>query len=382
MRHSLFIKVGVLVSAGALFAGCSSQTTGTPEKPPASAEAVSITFDPDAKELVPNVPVEEWCGDTPTKLAITDGVPFNAWRQIAFHIIELEAAKCPAVDDEIIYVSAGGDQQKAISDINALVAQGVTLIQGWFDFGEAQLPAIKAATAAGVTVVPYGAAVGGQPGVDYAATTVIDNYSAGKELATNVAEALGGEGNIFVIGGLAGSPSSQVLFDGVKDALKEYPNMTLLVDSYVVTNWSPVDAQKATAGLISKFPKIDAVLADYGATTVGVINAFQAADLPVPAIGVVGVGNELGCVWEANSTGDGRFELFSNDSVHALVLAGVQQGIAAATGGTYNVLQEFVPPAVNDTTQGRNPKCDASLPVDTDFSSPLSDDELVSVLTQ
>ena len=149
-----------------------------------------------------------------------------------------------------------------------------------------------------------------------------------------------------------------------------------------MTNWSPVDAQKATAGLISTYPEVDAVLADYGATTVGVINAFQAAGLPVPAIGVVGVGNELGCVWETNSTGDGRFELFSNDSAHATVLAGIQQGIGAATGGKYNVFQKFVPPAVNDTTKGLNPKCDASLPVDTDFSSPLSDDELVAVLTQ
>jgi hypothetical protein len=97
---------------------------------------------------------------------------------------------------------------------------------------------------------------------------------------------------------------------------------------------------------------------------------------------VVGVGNELGCVWEKNSTTDDRFELFSQDSAHGTVLAGVQQGIGAATGGFYNVLQHYVPPAVNNTPAGTNPKCDASLPVDTDFTSPLTDEELVAVLTE
>jgi ribose transport system substrate-binding protein len=379
----MWMKVGAVVFAGALLTACSTNTEApSGSEAPESVEPVSITFDPETKTLVPDVPVDEWCGDQPAKLGITDGVPFNAWRQIAFAIIEKEAAKCPAIDSEVLYVTAGGDQQKAVSDINALVAQGVTLIQGWMDFGEAQLPAIKAATAAGVTVVPYGASVGGKPGVDYAATTLIDNFAAGEALAKNVAEYLDGKGNIFVIGGIPGAPSSQALFDGVKEGLKDFPDITILVDNYVVTNWSPVDAQKATTGLISKFPEVDAVLADYGATTVGVVNAFQAAGKPIPAIGVVGVGNELGCVWEKNSTTDDRFELFSQDSAHGTVLAGVQQGIGAATGGFYNVLQHYVPPAVNNTPAGTNPKCDASLPVDTDFTSPLTDEELVAVLTE
>jgi ribose transport system substrate-binding protein len=389
MNRKSTTTAAAAVSIAVVLAACTAQSSddtspsaGTTGGPSGTAAVVTVTFDPEAKKLVPDVPASDWCGKKQVKMAVADGVSFNKWRQIAFAVIKKQAAQCPAVSPDIKEVSANGDQQKAISDINTLVAQGIDLIIINADFGQAQLPAIKAAHRAGVAVVPYVSAVGGTPGVDYVAATIEDGQATGKELTTSVAKYLKGKGNVIFLGGNAGAPSSQAQFDGAMVALKDFPDVKMLVDAPVATNWAEPDAQKAVAGLIAKYPKIDAVYTDYGPTAIGAVNAFVAAGRKPPVIATVASGNQLGCVWEKFSTTPNKFEFFSADSTHAMPMAGAQQGIAAATGGKFNPNQMFILPIVYDTPAGKNPVCDKSLPVDADFTSPLDTTELAAALNQ
>ncbi len=77
-----------------------------------------------------------------------------------------EEAKCPSVT-EYLYADGQGDTQKAISDIQSMVATGVDAIVVFPDAGEAMLPALRSAFEAGVVTVPYRVNPGGQDGVDY-----------------------------------------------------------------------------------------------------------------------------------------------------------------------------------------------------------------------
>ena len=88
-----------------------------------------------------------FCGDKPITLGIHDGYGVNAWSVASFAAVESEAAKCPNVT--VIASGAGGDLQKAISDINWWVAQGVNAITIIPDAGgPAQLPSLQDATKA------------------------------------------------------------------------------------------------------------------------------------------------------------------------------------------------------------------------------------------
>ena len=67
----------------------------------------------------------------------------------------------------MLYADGQGDTQKAISDIQGMVAKGVDALVVFPDAGEAMLPALRSAFQAGVVTVPYRVDPGGEDGVDF-----------------------------------------------------------------------------------------------------------------------------------------------------------------------------------------------------------------------
>ena len=88
------VSVGVLVAAGA----SSAETTAVPS----------------------------WCGPKKIKLGFTDGFGGNSWRLVTTASARAEAKKCPNVTS-IDYADGQGNTQKAISDIQSMVAKGVSM---------------------------------------------------------------------------------------------------------------------------------------------------------------------------------------------------------------------------------------------------------------
>ncbi len=105
----------------------------------------------------------KFCGTKPITLAVEDGFGVNAWSQESYAAVKSTAAQCKNV--KVITAAGGGVAATAISDINSAVAQGANAMTVIPDFGSAELPAIQAATKAGVKVVPWGADPGGTNGV-------------------------------------------------------------------------------------------------------------------------------------------------------------------------------------------------------------------------
>src|SRR5579859_7128594 len=103
-----------------------------------------------------------WCGPKKITLALADGFGDNNWRRITTAEARDEAAKCPSVT-AFDYTDGQGNTQKAISDIQGLVAKGVNAMVVFPDAGPAVLPAIRQAYKAGVVTVPYRVSPGGTP---------------------------------------------------------------------------------------------------------------------------------------------------------------------------------------------------------------------------
>ena len=98
--------------------------------------------------------VPSWCGPDEIRLGFTDGFGGNSWRLVTTAAARDEASKCPSVVD-VQYADGQGDTQKAISDIQSMVASGVDAIVVFPDAGEAILPALRSAYEQGVVTVPY-----------------------------------------------------------------------------------------------------------------------------------------------------------------------------------------------------------------------------------
>lgn len=318
--------------------------------------------------------IASMCGTKPMKVGLADGYGGNTWRRISLAELKDELSQCPNVE-KFMYTNANGDQQKARSDINSLVAQGVDVLLVFPDFGAAQLPAMRSATKYGVTVVPYLAKVNGKPGKDYSANVYEDTFQISQAWADWYGKTLK-TGKVLLLGGTAGAASSQNFMDGFKAGLKKYPGLHLLEDHYIVTNWNPVDAQKAISGLIAKYPHIDGIATDYGVTADAVVKAYDQAGLPIPALATVASNNQLNCKYmEKKKSGNG-FSYLSLDGTTTSVRFALRRAIANFQGTKDPESLGLMPFVYADSSEGIDPKCLPTAPPDADLSSILPPEKL------
>jgi len=368
-------KVHGVLAVGALaVAGCASPTPGadSPESRPSSNSRWPIVGEESDLK-----PITDFCGTKPMIVGFADGFGGNSWRKITRAELEDEASKCDNIE-KVLYTDAQADPQKAISDINGLVAQGVNALVVFADAGPAVLPAIKAAEAAGVQVVPFIVSPGGDPTVDYAGFVTEDVKAYGEELARWTISQMHGEGNLVMLGGQPGNSYSQAVFDAVKAEAAENPGIKLLNDDgFVVTNWEPGETQKVVAGLLTKYGQIDGIVSDYGGGSVGGVRAFQAAGAPLP-VWSANDSNEFACLWYENKADSPNYQIATLSSRNWMSRLALRKAVAA-----YQGIEDTEPDTVvlgisEDSTEelAPAPRCDKSLPPDAILSSQLSAEQL------
>lgn len=321
------------------------------------------------------------CGNKPTRIALVDGYGGDTWRKITEAELRDEAAKCPNIT-EVAYAESAGDPQQYNSLINGYTAQGYDIILAFTDFGDAALPAYRSAFEAGVTMVPYFGNISGEPGVDYAVNPYQDSIAIGKSYAEWTAKTLGGKGNVLMLGGPAGAASSQDFMNGFKEGLVAYPDLKLLDENYIVTNWNPADAQKATAGLIAQYPQIDAIASDYGVTALAATKAFIQAGVPVPAMSSIASSNEYHCLFQQQKAEGKPWKYLALDGSTADVRFALRQGLAKFQGLPIDEPLGVVPYVYADTEAGVEAKCSDTAPPDADLSSLLPEDKLNALFQQ
>jgi ribose transport system substrate-binding protein len=320
------------------------------------------------------------CGTKPTRVALVDGFGGDTWRKITRAEFDDEASKCKNVT-VVKYSQAGGDQQKYNGDINSFVSQGVDVVVAFTDFGPAAMPAYRKAFQAGVTMVPYFANIGGQPGKDYSANVYQDQaYVVG--LWVDWLGRTVKEGNVVLLGGTPGAASSQVFLNALKEGLKKYPGLKLLEENYVVTNWNPADAQKAVAGLMAKYPKIDAIASDYGVTTLAAIKAFEQAGLPIPAQATLASNNDINCKYLAAKKDGKAWKYLTFDGTTATARFAFRRAMAIFQGTKDDEPGTVVPYVYADSEAGIDPKCDPNAPPDADLSSLLPEAKLHALFSK
>src|SRR5262249_21973250 len=181
------VRIAVGFSAALLFlAGCSSSGTNTGGNGPAAG----------------NLP--SWCGPNKASLGLTDGFGGNSWRLVTTASAKDEVAKCPNITN-FSYADGQGNTQKAISDIQGMVAKGVNAMVVFPDAGQAVLPALRSAYKAGVVTVPYRVTPGGKAGVDYNVFVDTPFQQAGENWGKWILQVLPQGGNVLMLSGPKGN---------------------------------------------------------------------------------------------------------------------------------------------------------------------------------
>jgi ribose transport system substrate-binding protein len=293
----------------------------------------------------------KFCGTKPITLAVEDGFGINAWSQESYAAVKSTAAECKNV--KVITAAGGGVESTAIQDINSAVAQGANAMTVIPDFGASELPAIDAATQAGVKVVPWGANPGGSDGVDYVDYVDWNDSYAGTLWADWMVKVLHGHGDVIYTGGPAGSPVGEDQLTAIVNVFANHPGMHLLTGdtSYAVTNWDPATAATVTASLLSQFPVINGIISNYGTDALASAQAFEKAGRKLPPIATLD-DNGLSCLYQTK-----KIPLETISSRNWLGRIAARKAIAAAEGLPNQEPNIYALAPFEETTNGKTYQC-------------------------
>jgi ribose transport system substrate-binding protein len=199
----------------------------------------------------------------------------NVYRQMSKMEFILQALTYPQVG-KIIYKSAHSDLNQGIADFKAAIAQKVSLIVSYPDFGDAMLPVMKEATDAGIPVATYAWGYVTGPGKNYLTVVGENTCNLGKAYA-QVMNSKVKSGNIAFLGGFPGNPLSL----GWQKCEQPRLNPNIHVVATEPTNWDPSKVQSVVAAILAAHPDIKGWSYEYGlGMAQGALAAYKAAGKP------------------------------------------------------------------------------------------------------
>ncbi len=256
-------------------------TEGIPQVALAAFYRASLPVDQARQDLAIKCFKDKIC-DTGTggkiTVALADGFGENFWRQMTHMEFVLQALTYPEIG-KIIYVTAGGDTQKSISDFKSLVAQHVNVIVFFPDAGDALLPAVRDATKQGIVAISHSYGKIGEPGKDYPTFVAEDVCKLGQLFADTLNKEVG-TGKVAFLGGTPGNPLS-AYWQGCEEKVLS-KDLTLV--GRADTSWTQQGTLEAVSGFISSNPDIKGYSYEAADSFLGGVRAYQAANLPLDIV--------------------------------------------------------------------------------------------------
>ena len=155
----------------------------------------------------------------------------------------------------------------------------------------------------------------------------IDETAFGVAGAQWLVDTLGGQGNIIVLNGIAGSGVDEMRRSGAMSVFADYPDIKILGEAHA--GWDYAQAKSAMESFLSAYPQIDGVWSQGGAMTQAALDAFLAAGRSlIPMSGEAN--NGLLMAWKENL--DKGFDSIAPCSPTFMSASALETAIAALNG--------------------------------------------------
>lgn len=228
-------------------------------------------------------------------------------------------------------VNSNLDSQQQYSQIQSAMATGKRVVVNLEPLASADVPGIARSVArnGGYVVSSWDKPDGIKPediGPSWVSHMGFDGVAAGEYTATQLFEAMGGEGGIIALKGVLDSNASKQRYAGLEKALAAYPGISLLGSDSA--NWDRQTAYTKTQTLLSRFAgKVNGIWAGSDSMTLGAVAAAESAGVQVKAVGIDGIQEALKSV----KTGGPIVATWYSDGFYSGMI-GLAIGHAAATG--------------------------------------------------
>ncbi len=220
----------------------------------------------------------------------------------AFQIAVTEAAEAKASEMgvDLTVLSADQDAAKQISQIEQCVSEGYDAILFEPVDPDGLGDAAQAAADKGVVVINIISACTDWESYGISALSCGDNVTAGETEMQNVADLLGGKGNIAILTGPSGDSGGLQRMEGYENILKKYPDIKQVVEP-ADCQWDTASAQSTVESWLSAYD-LDAIVCENDGMAVGAGNA-AGADSGIIITGVDGTPDGFEAINDGRITG-------------------------------------------------------------------------------
>jgi ABC-type sugar transport system substrate-binding protein len=186
------------------------------------------------------------------------------------------------------WLSFDFDTNKEISTLqNAVNTHPDAIILQAGDAGALVAPVAQAQDAG----VPVIVCIDGVLGNKFTSWAGQNYYNMAYKAATNLADEMGGKGEVAVFNGVAGNMATVLWSTAAKAAFAKFPGIKIVASYY--SEWNVGKARQQSASLIAAHPNVKGIFTGGSEMAVGAIEAYVAAgkESSIPAFGVVNVLN-------------------------------------------------------------------------------------------
>lgn len=245
----------------------------------------------------------------------------------AFQIAVTEAAEAKAAElgVELKILSADQDAATQISQIEQCVSEGYQAILFEPVDPDGLRDAAKNAADAGVVVINIISACTDWEGAGISAVSYGNNVKAGETEMQQVADLLGGKGNIAILTGPSADAGGLQRMEGYETILAKYPDIVQVV-SPADCAWDTAQAQATVESWLSAYD-LDAIVCENDGMAVGAGNA-AGANSGIIISGVDGTPDGFEAIK------DGRITGTVSQNGGAMAANGVEAAVTLLSGGT------------------------------------------------
>jgi ribose transport system substrate-binding protein len=293
-------------------------------------------------------------------VAYADGFGENVWRRVTEMEFIQQALTYPEIG-KIQYSSARGDVSKAISDLNAYIAQGVDVIVLYADAASALQPTVREAQKAGITVVLNNGSEAGTPGKDYL-TSVHENIcSLGEEFVKTIVADNPSAKSVVALGG---TPGNVISSEWQSCAKKQADKVGLKILARMDTNWTQEGTFQAVSAALSQYGNFDGWLYEYADGFRAALRAYKAAGRPVDTVVALRTDEQgLFCDWEAMN--NPKFRIYYSSGGNFTARISLTAAMMAKSGARIPSTI-YVPFSMKPAKKGL---CNRDLPMETSLST-------------
>ena len=283
-----------------VLAGCGSKSTPAPAEENKPAESESSAY----------------------KIALIQQHQTNAF-QIA--VTEAAEAKAAELGVELKILSADQDAATQISQIEQCVTEGYQAILFEPVDPDGLRDAAKNAADAGVVVINIISACTDWEGAGISAVSYGNNVKAGETEMQQVADLLGGKGNIAILTGPSADAGGLQRMEGYENILAKYPDIIQVV-SPADCAWDTAQAQATVESWLSAYD-LDAIVCENDGMAVGAGNA-AGANSGIIISGVDGTPDGFEAIK------DGRITGTVSQNGGAMAANGIEAAVTLLSDGT------------------------------------------------